>query len=99
MPTDIIQIVANSSPAVAVCAMFLWYLIKTSKLEEKKHEQFIKAISGNTSKIGSVEKKVEKVDRKVDKIQEDHKESQEIIKKMYKHAVEAYKGKNGTITT
>lgn len=93
MPSELTSVLINSSGAVATCAMFLWFLVKQSKLEEKKHEQFVKAINGNTNKMGSVEKKVDRIDQKVEKISEEHKEDKEIIRKMYEHAVSVRKGK------
>lgn len=95
MPTDYVQILVNSSGAVAIAFMFLWYLANKDKrdqrIEERRDLRFIQAINLNTKEVKTVDGKVEKIDRKVDQIHSDHKEDKEIIQKMYEHAVQSYK--------
>lgn len=40
MPTDIMQLLINSSGAAIVTALFIWYLIKRDRTGEKQEERF-----------------------------------------------------------
>lgn len=86
-PTEAVQLLVNSSGAVAVAGMAFWILFKVLKLQEKKDEQTIRALSGVAQKMSGVEKKVDRVETKVEALHRDHQEDKEIIEKMYNHAL------------
>lgn len=86
-PQEFAQLLINGSPAVSIVALFLWYLTKIGKIQERKDEQTIRALSGVAQKMSGVEKKVDRVETKVEALHRDHQEDKEIIEKMYNHAL------------